>query len=587
MVNTVISLVSNRLNAARTLGVSVLMAVLMLFSVSTFAAEIDAAVDRNPVSITDSFQLTYSANESPDDDPDFSPLKQDFDILNQQKSSQLSWINGESNRTIQWTLTLMAKRSGDLTIPAISFGDDKTQALSLSVTETSQLSTPSDNDEIFIKAEVSDTTPYVQAQVVYTVRIFQRVNFAKASLSEPELANTVVEKLGQDSQYNTKIKGVNYLVTERKYALYPQQSGSLTIAPLVLTAQIVSVSGHQSPFDSFFTNPNTQTKRVISESINLNVQATPANFTANHWLPAQQLELKQMWSNTDLQVKVGEPITRTLSIVAKGVTSSQLPDLTADDSNPQLKVYPDQALDNDLKAVTGITATREQKIAFIPSKAGSYELPAIEIPWFNTQTKQQELAKLPAVTLVAIAAQQTSSSSNNIPATSQTTETEPATASVETKQTITKTSPEEADHTIWIWSSVFFAVAWLLTLFYWYKSRSNQSATTVSKTDSANDNLKQIFNSLSTACDANDAQAAHKALTKWASAYYHVSNLAALSEHCDKSLQTEINKLNQALYGKQKLVWEGAALLQAVIANQASKSAPSNEKEPLQPLYPS
>ena len=43
-------------------------------SLSTgWAAEIQVAVDRNPVSINDSFQLVFTTSTTPDDDPDFSP----------------------------------------------------------------------------------------------------------------------------------------------------------------------------------------------------------------------------------------------------------------------------------------------------------------------------------------------------------------------------------------------------------------------------------------------------------------------------------------------------------------------------------
>ena len=55
---------------------------------------------------------------------------------------------------------------------------------------------------------------------LYTVRLYRRVDVAQAELSEPELADAVIEKLGEDSNYNTVVNGVSYLVTERKYAIF-------------------------------------------------------------------------------------------------------------------------------------------------------------------------------------------------------------------------------------------------------------------------------------------------------------------------------------------------------------------------------
>ena len=90
-----------------------LLLLLILAPQSTLAADINVSVDRNPVSLDESFQIIFTATESPDDDPDFSPLEQDFSILNQSNSSSSSWINGKSSKTIQWTLNVMAKQAGE------------------------------------------------------------------------------------------------------------------------------------------------------------------------------------------------------------------------------------------------------------------------------------------------------------------------------------------------------------------------------------------------------------------------------------------------------------------------------------------
>lgn len=581
MVTTFNSFILLAFTTSRNISLS-LAIVVMLFSASVTAAQIDASVDRNPITLSDSFQLTFTATESPDDDPNFSPLQQDFDIINQQKNSQLSWVNGSTNRTIQWTLTVMAKRVGELKIPAISFGADASTPVSITIIETTPLNALSDDDELYLEVEANPKQAYVQAQVLYTVRLYQRINLAQATLSDPKLDNAIIEKLGEDNQYNTKVKGVNYLVTERKYALFPQQSGTLTIAPLVLTADVIT-QDPRSRFDSFFSNQRTQTKRVLSKAITLDVLPTPANFKASHWLPAEQLQLKETWSNSELKVKVGEPITRTLTITAKGATSSQLPDLANIDFNSQLKIYPDKAVINDQKNASGIVAMREQKMAFIPQAAGNFDLPAIEIPWFNTQTQQMETAQLPAVTLVAIAAPQATTSTNNTPSnptinTATTAEIQP----LQENTSATGTNP------IWKWTTLGFALAWLFTLILLFRTRiAKQQAEVKIDTPSASTKLKEITQTLKKACSDNDPHTAHKALINWSTATYNVLSLADLNHHCDVELQAELKKLNHALYSKEKSVWDGSTLWQAISAQLLIQSKSKTEDEPLVPLHPS
>ena len=101
---------------------------LLSFTNQSWAATISAQVDRNPVHLDETFNLFFEADESPDDNPDFSPLDQDFEIINQSQSSNVSIINGKYTKKIKWTLAIMAKRAGTLTIPAIKFGDDSSSS---------------------------------------------------------------------------------------------------------------------------------------------------------------------------------------------------------------------------------------------------------------------------------------------------------------------------------------------------------------------------------------------------------------------------------------------------------------------------
>ncbi|MDD1640560.1 MAG: BatD family protein, partial [Methylococcaceae bacterium] len=202
---------------------------------NTFAADITVSVDRNPVSLDESFQIIFTTTESPDDDPDFTPLEQDFTILSQNSSSSSSWINGKSSKTIEWTLNVMAKQAGSLVIPSVNFGNDASQSSTILVTEGTQKKAVNSDEDLFLEVEATPRNPYLQSQVFYTMRLYTKVDISQARLNEPELADAVIERLGEDSSYNKQVNGENYSVTERRYAIFPQKSGQLTIKPLVLT----------------------------------------------------------------------------------------------------------------------------------------------------------------------------------------------------------------------------------------------------------------------------------------------------------------------------------------------------------------
>ncbi|MFA5983637.1 MAG: BatD family protein [Methylococcaceae bacterium] len=526
------------------------------------AAEISASVDRPSINLDDSFRLTFTATESPDGEPDFSALEEDFEVINQSKSSQSSLINGTFSKTIQWSLNVMAKHSGDLTIPAIPFGSDTSQTSHIIVADnTAKNDTASISGDLFLEVEASPKTPYVQSQVLYTMRLYGRVDMSQASLNEPALNDAVVEKLGdEDIKYNTQINGVDYWVIERKYAIFPQKSGQLTIKPLTLNAQVIT--NNRPLFNGFFNPQQTQTKRLSSQPITLDVKPVPTAFTGSHWLSADELYLKQEWSSADVQIKVGEPLTRTLSLLAKNTAVSQLPQLNNEKATEQLKTYPDQPVLQEQKKADGIIAFREEKIAIIASKAGEYTLPAIEIPWFNTKTQTMEIARLPAVKLTAIATEVQSSNPNKLSATAEAMQPAPP-APISLNNDL-----KFSNNKFWLWVSIALACGWFLTTLYFLRNKKPvkvpEDQAKLVKID-AQESIKQ----LKQACLNNDATAAKNALLYWGGLTLNAHSLGAIGEQTNALLRDEINLLNRVLYANSAEPWQGKKLFQAFTENAA------------------
>jgi hypothetical protein len=557
-----------KLEDERRFYASLVFFLLLLVSFRTFAADITVSLDRNPVSLDESFQIIFTANESPDDDPDFTPLAQDFSILNQSNSSSASWVNGKSSKTVQWTLNMMPKQTGSLVIPAIKFGKDASESSTVLVTDNAAKKTVNSDEELYIEVEATPENPFIQSQVFYTLRLYTKVDISQARLNEPELADAVIERLGEDSNYNTQVNGVNYSVTERKYALFPQKSGQLTIKPLVLTAEVLTNS--RPSFNGFFNSQMSKTKRVESKAITLNVKPVPTTFTGKHWLSAEQLVLKQDWSGDIQQMKVGEPLTRTLSLIAKGTTVGQLPELNTTETNDQLKAYPDQPVLQEQKKADGLLAFREEKIALIPSIAGSYALPAIEIPWFNTKSQKMEIAKIPETTLSTVAAVPEVTNPIVTPVVPQKTET-----------SLAIESPKQIS--VWLWVSLFLAVGWLSTVIVFLTKRKNIEP--VIEINTSDITLKDGIKNLKNACKTNDAVGAKNALLEWGRQKFNVANLGAIATYCDARLRDEILDLNQVLYGKEVAQWQGKKLFQAFTENKAREKIVVTEDNSLEPLY--
>ena len=551
--------------------------ILGCFALTSLAAEIRVTTDRTSVNLDESFQVIFSASGDPDGEPDFSPLQKDFEILGQSQSNQSLMINGSFSSTIQWVVDVVAKKAGVLTIPAINFGQDKSTASTVHINKEDQITLNikgKGGGDLFFLVDVSTETPYVQQQVIYTLRLYRKVNLSQASLTEPKLADAMIERLGEDKDYNALFQGEQYSVTERKYAIFPQKSGAKTIAQLSLTAAVV-VGNRSSGFSGFFSRQRTQTKRVVSDAVELNVRPVPKGFVGKRWLPAEQLHLQEKWSNDELQVNVGEPLTRTLTLLVHGATVGQLPELSKNqqNANGKLRNYRDQPLLKDQAKESGMIALREEKIALIPSQSGAYKLPEIEVPWWNTQTDQMEIAKIPAKTIQAIALQ----GSEKPEPTSRPISTD---VSVPTQQVADDSTPKGY---AWMALSAFLGLGWLLTTLFLLKGRQNKIKS--KKINQVSKPVNNGIKDLKKACQKNDAVAAKDALIRWGQQQYAVSSLGKIAQFSTADLKQEILDLNQQIYSKQNSDWKGQELWQSFSKHVSNVKTEKSADDKLEPLY--
>jgi len=516
----------------------------------TYAADIQVKIDRNPVNLQESFQLVFTANETPDDDPDFSPLEKDFEILSQAQQQSMTFINLKYTKVMEWAVTVRAKRAGSLIIPAIHFGKDNSLVTAVVVNKESVQAAGNTNQDLFLQVSVDKQAPYIQEQVIYTLKLFRKVDISQASLTEPALNDAVIVRLGEDKSYSANYNGEKYVVVEREYAIFPQRSGSMTIAPLTLTAGVVSAN--QQRYNSFFSQQRTRNQRVVSDSVNLEVQAKPANANSPIWLPAEQVYIEEKWSIDPNEVVLGEPVTRTVSLFVKGVTVSALPELQKQKLPKQIKAYPDQPLLKETPQGKTLVAFREEKMALIASEVGTYTLPAIEIPWWNTQTQRLEKAVIPEKVLVVIAGEQ-----SPVPVVPPVANTQIPVASA---PVIVENSQLDVNK-LWIGLALFFAIAWLLTLGYFLSNKKPKVAAGVSpkritKKLSAVKSLRQ-------ACRENDSDKAKQALLEWGKESFEKNNLEAIAQQCDAELSIEIQSLNTTLYSQNAVQWQGELLWSA------------------------
>ncbi|MDH5393377.1 MAG: BatD family protein [Gammaproteobacteria bacterium] len=547
---------------------------LNLLTLTAHAADISAFVNRQNINVNESFNLVFEAEGSVDAEPDFSPLAVYFDILNQSQSSNMTIVNGNFSRKKVWTLALMAKQAGNYAIPSIEFGKDKSPVLNIKVGQSSASKSSSDSN-LFLEVDVDQTSTYVQAQIIYTVKVFRSVEIQNASLTEPKLsdADAIVEKLGEDKRYQTTRNGVRFIVIERRYAIFPQQSGQLSIQPLEFNGQLVPQRRSFYDIAPF----NGTSRRIQSKAVSIEVRPVPAAFKNKNWLPSSELRLVDEWPE-NASFKVGEPVTRTISVLASGLTAAQLPVL-AQAPVEQIKQYPDQPSLNNHKDEKGITGIRQEKIAFIPTRAGSITLPEISIPWWNVKTGQLEYARIDAKNINVEAGASTQSAAV-LPSTL---------TPLQSGDSISLVPANQDSLSVWFYTSVLLLLGWITSLVYLLpgKRKLSEQPLPVKQTGS-NASTKNIARKFASACHHHNAPLCKSLLIEWANQQWpgeKMNSLAEVSLKLDSLFAQQVNILNQTLYSPSNEKWSADALLAAFQSYKGKPAADSSAAEPaLKPI---
>ncbi len=517
---------------------------LILASASSQAA-VTASLDRDRVAMGDTMRLTITATENEEiSSADLRPLQVDFEVLQRSTSSNTSIINGRRTHTKQMLIDITPRREGTLKVPPIRVGQHATNMLLVAVGPAPTSSTG--GQTVLFEAEVDRDSVYVQGQVILTLRVQQAVNLEGRSISELELDNAFIKPLEQNS-FQRNIDGRPWLVHEVRYAIFPEQSGTLKIPVQTFSAR--ESQGRRSFFD--LGAAGARQLRRNTEPLTIEVLPRPETFPATTWLPARKLAVEETWSTPPEQLRAGESATRTIRILGEGLQGAQLPPVLFP-ATEGLKYYPDQPEISDTEVATGLLGSREDSAAVVPTRAGSWSIPEIRIPWWDTGAGVVRYAVLPGREITVAAADPTTTSALvPAPAIDIGIPASPSGGSISSAQVLP-----------WQLLSAAIGTGWLLTLAYLVWSRRKPGAP--APTPPENPDEKRAFKQLLAACASGSAVHARQATIDWAAALVPQSTAVSLSQvgalFGDAQLSTLLDALTASLYSPTGSHWDGAAL---------------------------
>ena len=551
---------------------------LLLMSLSIWQANANgitatASIDRQTITIDDSLTLTVRINDvGTYKTPDLSALEKDFQIAGTSQSSRRSLINGRSNSTTEWVISLYPKRDGLLMIPPIRINDAKTDPIAVQVNKAFAL--PAGQLDIaFIENSLSHTEAYVQQQLLLNVSIYHSIQLDDMNISDLELTGATVKKVGQNSFYRT-VKGIRHRVHEINYAIFPEKPGELLIPEQTFTARELGQG-------RLFLNGGKLLRRK-SEPHSITIKPIPKNYTGDNWLPAEDINIQESWSSDPEQLRAGDSITRSITVTAQDLTAAQLPPINFERIKG-IKLYPDKPETNNQESTTGLTATRTDSTAIIATQPGTITLPSITVHWWDTKENKAKRAEIPARTINVLASLDDHANQSNAIDHS----TKPLTTDESSKEIITVVNP------FWMICSFILLLLWLITAFAYWRLKNRNLPDSKNTTGASDINLseKKAFEQLKEACRRKNAGDIRAALINWAKAKWpnqKPQTLTDIIHLCDNSQLTSLlQQFDNQQYGKttDSSTWNHETLINLIQTVRKQKPENTESKTSLPELY--
>ncbi|ASM53361.1 hypothetical protein PNIG_a1160 [Pseudoalteromonas nigrifaciens] len=514
------------------------------------ATKLEASVNKNPVLAGEFFILNITVDDTiKDEQPDTSMLLKNFVVGPTSLSTRTNIINGSMNKQTTWSVKLMTRREGEYTIPSFTVAGLSSQPITLKVAK--RAADADKNNDIFLKTSLSSKSLFVQEAGVYTLKLYLAKELLDGSLGTPSMENAQLSQLGKQTEDYELVDGKRYLVITREYLIQPQKSGDYTIAGPAFQGRVQQ-------------NYRQLEVSALGNDQQIEIKPIPSNYNGA-WLPSELVSLDEQWQPEDNTVEVGTPITRTITLTALGVTKEQLPEISMPDITG-IRSYPDQKENNNAVRNGRVVSQQIASYALLPQTPGTYTLPEIKLPWYNTKINRISFATLPERTITVLPS---SNAANPVIINdSQNTNNQAA-----GQNSVDATNPQQIQSSTPLWLIVVAVLGYLLwvvtAIFYWL-SRSTHNAHVATITDEAPalPSLKNLLH----AANKNDAKMFYSALNIYAKTVTK-QNMGAIDTLCrainDAELTNNVMQLQTQLYSNKKTTSDLTAIVKLLKKYQA------------------
>lgn len=206
-----------------------------------------------------------------------------------------------------------------------------------------------------------------------------------------EIPNVIAKQRNQLATNYTERKGGQTWSRQRwEITLYPQASGQFVIPPVAVGVQVSAPDGSKVA-GTLYTQP------IKFEA------SMPSGLLSDDsaWFTATKVSVDQKWTTSNDELKVGDAITRTITINAQDSLSVLLPDLLSNDSTASYQAYPQPNRLDDKQTRGDYQSSRIEESVYVIQQGGEFTLPEHKFQWWDSKSKALETVVIEGKTFKA------------------------------------------------------------------------------------------------------------------------------------------------------------------------------------------
>jgi hypothetical protein len=388
--------------------------VLLLFSTVHAQPRVEAIVSDTRIVEGQTFTLDVQVENGDIQSVDPGALE-DFRIVAGPTSSKsVQIINGVVSTVSTRSWTLLPRRLGKLIVPPMAVRVEgteyHTQPVEIEVLAVATGATPGDRGEtppvdVFILTEIDKEEVYRGEQVTVTWLLATRLDISSWRMeSLPDLTGFWTEELFTPSRLQLRqrtIDGHRYNVgVARRMALFPTQSGELTIEPLVMKVGVQlrpqrSLDPFFDDFPSFLSPGRIENRLLAAPEVTVRVKPIPREARPSDYTGA--VGRYSLAGNLDrTQLRRDEAVSLTVSI--KGEGNFKMLEPPALEFPQGLEVF-NPKITNEASLGDIIGGSKTLEYVIIPRQAGTYTIPVVRLPYFDPKRERYVVSSAGPFTL--------------------------------------------------------------------------------------------------------------------------------------------------------------------------------------------